>query len=88
MNAIEIEHVKVSDLPEDWRELLHVRSGTRVTVRIEEESEQTAANETEPFVTNDPAFGIWRDRENMADMEAYIRKLRAPRFPKVHIYAP
>ena len=80
MNAIVIEHVKVSDLPEDWRERLHAKSDTWVTVRIEEEVEQTAANQTEPFVTNDPAFGIWRDREDMADVDAYMRKLRAPRF--------
>ena len=30
------------------------------------------------FVTNDPTFGIWRDREDRADVKAYQRKLRAP----------
>jgi hypothetical protein len=82
MNAVVIEHVKVSELPEDWRARLQAKSDTRVTVRIEEEAEQTAANQAEPFVTNDPAFGIWRDREDMADVNAYVRKLRAPRFPR------
>ena len=53
-----------------------------MTVRIEEEADQTAANQAEPFVTNDPAFGIWRDREDMADVDAYVRKLRAPRFSR------
>lgn len=82
MNAIVIEHVKVEDLPEDWRERLHAKNDTRVTVRIEEEAVQTAANQAEPFITNDPAFGIWRDREDMADVDAYLRKLRAPRFSR------
>jgi hypothetical protein len=26
-----------------------------------------------------PGFGMWRDREDMQDVEAYIRKLRKPR---------
>jgi hypothetical protein len=25
-------------------------------------------------------FGMWRDREDMADVEEYVRRLRAPRF--------
>jgi predicted RNA methylase len=79
MNAIVIEHVKVSELPEEWRARLHTTAHARVTVRIEEEAVQAATQKAETFVTNDPAFGIWRDREDMADVEAYVRKLRAPR---------
>jgi hypothetical protein len=82
MNAVVIVHVKVSELPEDWRARLQAAANTHVTVRIEEEAEQTTANQVESFVTNDPAFGIWRDREDMADVNAYVRKLRAPRFPR------
>ena len=29
---------------------------------------------------DDPLFGMWRNREDMADVQAYVRKLRAPRF--------
>lgn len=78
MNAVVIEHVKVGDLPEDWRERLHVAADARVTVRIEEETQtvQSAAKEE----SGNPLFGLWRDREEMADVEAYVRKLRAPRF--------
>ncbi|MSQ52422.1 MAG: hypothetical protein EXR28_11085 [Betaproteobacteria bacterium] len=81
MNAIVIEHVKVSELPQAWREKLASDSDARVTVRIE--AENVAINKTaaEDFVTDDPAFGIWRDREETADVEAYLRKLRAPRYP-------
>ena len=28
----------------------------------------------------DLLFGMWRDREDMADVEGYLRKLRAPRY--------
>jgi hypothetical protein len=38
MNAIVIEHVKVSDLPEAWREKLPANDEARVTVRIETET--------------------------------------------------
>jgi hypothetical protein len=78
MNAVVIEHVKVEDLPEDWRARLHAAADARVTVRIKEEVQaaQTAAKEE----SDNPLFGMWRDREDMADVEAYVRKLRAPRF--------
>lgn len=82
MNAIVIEHVKVSELPEDWRARLHASANAQVTVRIEEEAEHTATQTAESFTTNDPAFGIWRDREDMVDVEAYVRKLRAPRYTR------
>jgi hypothetical protein len=78
MNAIAIEHVPVAELPDAWRAKLAKAPGATVTMRIEEEV-QTAAP-AEEFVTDDPAFGIWRDREDMADVAAYVRKLRAPRY--------
>jgi hypothetical protein len=78
MNAIVIEHVPVADLPPAWRAKLAKSADATVTVRIEEEAQ--AAAPAEEFVTDDPAFGIWRDREDVADVEAYVRKLRAPRY--------
>jgi hypothetical protein len=68
MNALVIEHVKISELPEAWRAKLPIAENARVTVRIEEE----ITNKTE----SDPLFGMWRDREDMTDVEAYIGKLR------------
>ena len=78
MNAIVIEHVKVEELPDAWRAKLAAAAEARVTVRIEEE--MPAAPPADEFVTDDPAFGIWRDREDMTDVAPYIRKLRAPRY--------
>lgn len=81
MNAVVIEHVKVSELPEDWRARLHAASNARVTVRIEEEAEpREAARETTKEGAENPLFGMWQDRAEMADVDAYVRKLRAPRF--------
>jgi hypothetical protein len=78
MSAIIIEHVNVADLPETWRTKLAPRA-VHVTVRIEEEgADQTATEETGSAV--DLLFGMWRDREDMADVEGYVRKLRAPRY--------
>ena len=62
MNAVVIEHVPLADLPLAWRGRLPLAASAQVRVRIEEEDEQPT-----PFETNDPAFGIWRDREDMAD---------------------
>lgn len=77
MNAVVIEHVKVSELPENWRARLRATANARVTVRIEEEAEsREAAKEN----AENPLFGMWQDREEMADVDAYVRKLRMPRF--------
>jgi hypothetical protein len=32
------------------------------------------------FANDDPLFGMWRDREDMEDVGAYIRGMRASRF--------
>lgn len=78
MPTLVIEHLKASELPTQWAQQLNTKPEQTVTVRIETEPEPAA--ETAAFMTDDPAFGIWRDREDMADVEAYLRKLRAPRY--------
>jgi hypothetical protein len=75
MNAVVIEHVPLAELPKAWRDKLHLAASAQVRVRIEEEDVQQT-----PFDTSDPAFGIWRDREDMQDVNAYVRKLREPRY--------
>ncbi|MDX8399854.1 MAG: hypothetical protein R8K20_06355 [Gallionellaceae bacterium] len=72
MNAVVIEHVALDELPAAWRSRLLIAPDTRVTVRIEEEAPSA--------LTDNPMFGMWRDREEMADVDAYVRKLRAPRY--------
>ena len=49
-----------------------------MTVRIEAES--AAAVQDEAAFASDPLFGMWRDREDMADVSGYIRQVRATRF--------
>lgn len=76
MNTVVIEHVALNELPAAWRDRLPVAPNTRVTVRIEEEAEQTAQS----ALADNPLFGMWQDREEMADVAAYVRQLRAPRY--------
>lgn len=77
MNALVFKHVPVADLPEKWRDKLAQAGLATVTVRIEREA---PAAPVEEFVTDDPAFGLWRDRDDMNDVEEYVRKLRQPRY--------
>ena len=46
------------------------RRQRRVTVLIET-GETPTAQDAMDFVTKDPTFGIWRDREDRADVKAY-----------------
>lgn len=71
MNAIVIEHVAVEELPDAWRAQLCAAGNARVTVRIDEE----------PGEGGRAAFGMWRDREDVADAAGYVRQLRVSRFP-------
>jgi hypothetical protein len=74
MNAILIEHVKVSELPESWRARLATTRDVQVTVRIEEESTGVDGATS--------AFGMWRDLGDLADVAGYVRRMRAPRFER------
>jgi hypothetical protein len=82
MNAIVIEHVPVAELPRAWREQLGPDvadvADARVTVRIE--AEQAAEEQSSAELADDPLFGMWREREDMADVAGYIRGIRTPRF--------
>ena len=77
MNEVVFEHVPVAELPERWRAKLAWAGDALLTVRIEEEAQDISAEES---VTDDPLFGMWRDREDMSDVAPYIRKMRASRF--------
>lgn len=74
MNAIVIEHVRVSELPIEWQHKLGTREG-EVTIRIEPPAQRSL-----PEDPDDPLFGMWADREDMADVAAYVRRIRASRF--------
>jgi hypothetical protein len=70
---------RLAELPAAWRAKLAQAPGATVTVRIEQEEAQAAAP-PEEFVTDDPLFGMWRDRDDMADVAGYVRSTRAHRF--------
>lgn len=76
MTTVVIEHVALNELPAAWRARLPVAPNARVTVRIEEE----AAEQEPAALADNPLFGMWQDREEAADVGAYARRLRAPRY--------
>lgn len=78
MNTFVIEHVALDELPADWRARLSVAPNARVSVRIEEEVPDQSAQTN---IANNPMFGMWQDREEMADVAAWLDKQRAPRHP-------
>jgi len=75
MDTIVFEHVPVTELPAEWRAKLAKAPGATVTVRIEAEDQDNAT-----AYADDPLFGMWRDREDMADVAGYVRGIRADRF--------
>ena len=77
MNIVVIEHVSPSDLPAAWRSRLPVSSDARLTIRIEEEAAEPMAQAAE---TSNPLFGMWQDREVVADVAAYMQRLRDSRY--------
>lgn len=79
MNAVVFEHVPVAELPQAWRDKLGQAANARVTVRIEAEDSAAEAQAAAEFA-DDPLFGMWRDREDMADVAGYVRRIRASRF--------
>ncbi|MBL8289480.1 MAG: hypothetical protein JNL85_15980 [Rubrivivax sp.] len=74
MNVVVFENVPVGELPEKWRAKLAAGAGATVTVRIEQTTQ-----DAEEFA-QDPLFGMWRERDDMADVTRHVRKLRASRF--------
>src|SRR5262245_43697285 len=68
-----LKHLKISDLPSAWAERLKADPGQLVTVRIEAETDEYLLQAAGTVQTDDPAFGIWRDHEDIADVETYAR---------------
>ncbi len=77
MNTVVFEHVPIADLPAAWQAKLHAAQATRVTVRIEAETETDS--QSMAALGDNPLFGLWRDREDMRDVAAYVREERSPR---------
>lgn len=80
MNAIVFEHVPIAELPPAWREKLALMTEQRVTVRIEAENDVQGNVDSASSLTDNPLFGMWRDRDDMADVADFVRAARAPRF--------
>ncbi|MGH9395717.1 MAG: type II toxin-antitoxin system Phd/YefM family antitoxin [Terriglobia bacterium] len=52
-----------------------------VTLRGKPVATLSSLRESKPAsVADDPACGMWADREDMKDVEGWLRKIRAPRY--------
>ncbi len=52
-----------------------------VTLRGKPVARLVALNKSKPGrLVDDPAFGMWADREDMKDVDAWLRKIRKPRY--------
>ena len=78
MTTLVIANLKASELPAQWAQRLDALPGQTVTVRIETEAQPL--DSATDFVTDDPAFGIWKDRGDVSDVHAFVRDLRSERY--------
>ena len=67
-----------------WLEEVPIAGPYRVLITILDtpttDDAAVAAATTPEITSNNPLFGLWQDRRAMADVNAYLRQLRAPRF--------
>lgn len=75
MSTLILEHVPITELPAAWRAQLHASGVSRVTVRIEEETQADEAS-----LTQNPLFGMWSDHPDMQDVEGRMKQVRQQRF--------
>jgi hypothetical protein len=52
----------------------------RPTSQLESIASKGAKRKKTIRVEDHPAFGIWKDREDMKDVHAWLRKMRPPRY--------
>jgi hypothetical protein len=50
--------------------------------RLESIESKPAKRKKTIRVEEHPAFGIWKDREDMKDVHAWLKKIRTPRYPR------
>ena len=65
--------------------LKKVQQGGTVTVTLRGKpvAKLTALQEKKSMpAAEHPAFGMWADREDMKDVDAWLRNLRKPRYPR------
>ena len=52
-----------------------------ITYRGKPRAKLVSVDEEKDFELDFPVFGMWQDREDLKDVEAYVRDLRKGRFP-------
>lgn len=76
MEKIIIEHVKASELPEQWSKSINAKHNETFTVTL---APERATKSKRKVDRQNPLFGIWADRTDLTDTNAYVRGLRKAR---------
>lgn len=76
-----IEHIKGSDLPQEWiQDISDSSSGTfRVTIEPEIPKDSQSSSRTQRWESL-PAFGLWADYDEMKEPSQYVSNIRKPRY--------
>ena len=72
-------HVRTDQLPKEWIREFHTRQGERFNVVVMSEIPEPNTPKPKARWADQAFFGMWKDREDIADVEGYIRNLRKPR---------
>ena len=65
-------------IPKELRDIFNIQAGKRVVFSLDKKQEGIVIKLLYPFQSfaDLPAFGIWKDRKDMRDTNAYLKKLR------------
>lgn len=77
---LKLEHVAGNELPADWQRRMHVHPGERYTIIVLPETRAGTIPKSRLKRSQQPLIGLWKDREDMRDVAAYVRELRKPRY--------
>jgi len=79
MRVLVIEQLRASELPQEWARELRLAPEQIIKLRVEAQLPPDPSLHLECCAADDSAFGIWRDRTDIADVEDYVRVLRTAR---------
>ncbi len=78
MQIHKLEHVQSEELPKEWRNRLNSRQDEHYTVFLLSERQPRVRHPARKR-SEQPLIGLWADRDDMQNVDAYVRNLRKPR---------
>ena len=75
-----LEHIQDDNILEEWTTHVRPKKGERFTIIVLTEEERSPPPAAGKKWEDHPAFGMWADRDDMEDVEQYVREIRKPRY--------